>query len=149
MRTCRECNETKPEELFTFNKRNGIIKFRNTCKACKNKADRVRYSPEYKIAMQNKWKKENPEKALLAQRRGNWKRLGINPDEAEKLWLTHVGKCGLCKEDIKGNANVDHCHETGKVRDILCRDCNLGLGNFKDSPELLLLAFQYLNSHKS
>lgn len=39
---------------------------------------------------------------------------------------------------------VDHCHTTGKVRGILCGNCNTGLGHFKDSPMLLQRAIEYL-----
>jgi hypothetical protein len=43
---------------------------------------------------------------------------------------------------------VDHCHETGKVRGMLCSTCNTGIGHLKDSPAMLLSALQYLESFR-
>jgi len=43
---------------------------------------------------------------------------------------------------------VDHNHDTGKVRELLCNTCNNGLGCFKDDPKLLQSAIKYLNKHK-
>jgi DNA-directed RNA polymerase subunit RPC12/RpoP len=55
-------------------------------------------------------------------------------------------KCAICKTDIKefNSAHIDHDHNTGEVRGLLCRDCNLGLGYFKDRVELLKDAIKYL-----
>lgn len=49
--------------------------------------------------------------------------------------------CGATKA-----LHIDHCHETGRVRGRLCRNCNFGLGNFRDDPSLLLRAIQYLRA---
>jgi Recombination endonuclease VII len=54
------------------------------------------------------------------------------------------GKCAICKCEFTHTPFVDHCHITGKVRRLLCRDCNTGLGRFKDDPHRLLAALQYL-----
>jgi Autographiviridae endonuclease VII len=58
--------------------------------------------------------------------------------------LERQGKvCGICKTPGKPLC-VDHCHATGKVRGLLCRDCNLGLGNYKDNPAFTWGATAYL-----
>jgi DNA-directed RNA polymerase subunit RPC12/RpoP len=62
-------------------------------------------------------------------------------------------KCAICgKEDdtvLSSGAYkrlaVDHCHKTGKLRGILCENCNRGIGMFKDNQELLEQAIRYLN----
>lgn len=59
------------------------------------------------------------------------------------------GKCAICKSAGSGKLHVDHCHESGKVRQLLCNTCNGGLGLFKDNPELMRVAAQYVEKHKS
>jgi hypothetical protein len=63
------------------------------------------------------------------------------------------GRCAICATDLNLSSTdvcrdktvaVDHCHETGKVRGILCGMCNTGLGSFKDSEKRLASAIQYL-----
>lgn len=54
------------------------------------------------------------------------------------------GICPICKVDSK--LVIDHDHKTGAIRGMICRKCNLGLGYFKDSPDALKRAADYLNS---
>jgi DNA-binding sugar fermentation-stimulating protein len=54
--------------------------------------------------------------------------------------------CAVCKEP--GNLVVDHCHETGQVRGLLCHGCNVGLGYFVDSPTRLRQAAEYLENNE-
>jgi len=54
-------------------------------------------------------------------------------------------KCKICKINLfKIKSCIDHCHTTNKVRGILCDSCNVGLGHFKDSTEILTKAINYL-----
>lgn len=76
---------------------------------------------------------------------------GITPDDYDRLLKEQGGKCGVCgcadPPKRQGNAthwHVDHCHETGNVRGILCYRCNSGLGNFKDNVDSLQAAIAYL-----
>ena len=55
----------------------------------------------------------------------------------------HDGLCDICRDPIDV-IHLDHCHATGKVRGLLCRYCNHGLGQFKDSISRLLNAAEYL-----
>lgn len=56
-----------------------------------------------------------------------------------------VRGCTLCGS--RHRLSVDHCHDKNKVRNILCTNCNHGLGNFKDNPTLLRLAAQYVEHY--
>jgi hypothetical protein len=56
--------------------------------------------------------------------------------------------CGVDELDLKTKLAVDHDHSTKVVRDLLCINCNTGLGQFKDNTELLSKAIGYLEKHK-
>jgi DNA gyrase/topoisomerase IV subunit A len=70
---------------------------------------------------------------------------GLTLADYNKMIKEQGGVCYICQNppNVKALA-VDHCHTTGKVRRLLCDNCNKGLGCFKDSPELLQKAINYL-----
>lgn len=73
------------------------------------------------------------------------RRYGITLESYEYLLKQQQGKCAICEDDDNGRAlAVDHDHNTGKVRGLLCTNCNNGLGRFKDNPERLRAATLYL-----
>jgi hypothetical protein len=60
------------------------------------------------------------------------------------------GCCALCGSDFPGGRGrfvVDHCHDTGRIRGLLCNLCNVGLGALRDSPQLLQKAIHYLGEN--
>lgn len=84
------------------------------------------------------------------------KRIAVPKQTYEKMVLNQNNLCAICnkpermtsanKRDIKKLA-IDHCHTTNKIRGLLCHQCNVSLGGFKDSIELLQSAIAYLNEH--
>lgn len=64
------------------------------------------------------------------------------PQYIELLNLNN-GMCEICK--IEKATDIDHCHKTGKVRGMLCHNCNMMLGHAKDNKESLIVAIEYLN----
>lgn len=74
-------------------------------------------------------------------------RHNISEENYNELKDIQNSKCYTCSESLNPqNEHIDHCHTTGKVRGLLCRNCNLGLGNFKDNLEVLIKAMEYLNN---
>ena len=71
---------------------------------------------------------------------------GITDEEYDSLLIKQVARCAICNEHVK--LCVDHDHNTGKVRGLLCNTCNAGLGMFKDSIRLLAGAIVYLQDHE-
>lgn len=67
----------------------------------------------------------------------------------ESMRIAQDGLCAICKQPLTQgkHTHVDHCHQTGRVRGLLCRGCNVGLGNFQDDPALLRAAADYLDAH--
>jgi hypothetical protein len=72
---------------------------------------------------------------------------GVSRSAAE-LRKEQDGRCAICgvlEEDAaRGRLAVDHDHETNAIRGLLCNNCNVGLGHFKDNEKLLLAAIEYL-----
>lgn len=71
------------------------------------------------------------------------KKYGITQQQRAAMVLAQGGRCALCDE-IPKVLVVDHCHETGVIRGMLCIRCNLGLGRFGDNVEGLKRAIAYL-----
>lgn len=74
------------------------------------------------------------------------KKYGITVEDYVRMLVEQNGRCAICLSEYPGpNAfHVDHDHATGKVRGLLCTRCNPGLGYFRDDPELLARAIEYL-----
>lgn len=78
------------------------------------------------------------------------KTYGITFRTYVRMFLSQAGKCAICRaEPGEKNLAVDHCHDTDKVRGLLCDRCNLGLGMFKDDIARLAQATIYLTNHPS
>ena len=137
MKVCVECGAEKPKPEFPAdpNRKGGLHPY---CKPCK---------ASFQRAANAKWKAENPEAYRRAQKSQNLKRMGIGMtiEIYEAMLAEQGGRCLICKDQPDPMAlAVDHCHETGRVRGLLCRGCNVGLGHFTDDPERLRAAADYL-----
>lgn len=73
------------------------------------------------------------------------KTYGITLEQFDAMLAVQDGKCAICRGDGDGKAwHVDHCHDTNRVRGILCALCNRGIGHFRESAELLRSAATYM-----
>ena len=117
-----------------------------------------------------KWRANNPERARTKSREDmrrfralrpkefkkyyrvqQLRKYGLTIEEYEYILIKQNGRCAICKTDSPARGKtwaLDHCHTTGKVRGILCQNCNLMLGNGKDSPSILRAAVIYLEASK-
>ena len=93
---------------------------------------------------------------MKARERHLQKRYRLSNEDYEALLFSQNGGCAICKTDScythpksgkPVSLSVDHCHDTGTIRGILCKDCNIGLANFKDEPYLLVRAIKYLSKN--
>lgn len=69
-------------------------------------------------------------------------RFGLGSDQVEAMILEQGGVCRVCRENPA--TQVDHDHATGRVRGILCLNCNAGMGAFGDSVHRMYSALDYL-----
>ena len=72
-----------------------------------------------------------------------WNKIKVTPEDEEHFWSTF--NCEICSKIVEGrNKCIDHCHETGLYRGILCQGCNIALGKFDDNIVILKQAIKYL-----
>jgi hypothetical protein len=133
VKTCAKCRVEKSVEDFhrSSSSRDGT---QYNCKTC-NKA---RLSTPENIERRKQY-------AWLAC----LKKFGITEDDYNEMFERQFGLCAICRKpenDIK--LAVDHCHETGKVRGLLCKRCNMGIGLLGDNPDTLISAAMYLKGIK-
>lgn len=85
------------------------------------------------------------------------KKYGLTVEQFDQMLVEQGGVCAVCrktenaKHAVTGgvrNLAVDHCHDSGQVRGLLCTNCNRGMGNFSDDVETLSAAIEYLEKHK-
>ena len=114
-------------------------------------ADRSIEKVESKKEYAKKWREDNKEH-LRNQRL--IKEFGIDIDDYNLLLESQNYRCAICKSTETGRKDtehfsVDHCHKTGKVRGLLCKPCNILLGESKDDPSILYRAADYLMGVKT
>lgn len=138
MKTCTKCLEPKSLDSFKDDLKYKDGKF-SWCKLCANLAT-------------SEWKLKNKERQANYNR--FWKtnkKYGINEEAYNKMLLAQSSVCKICKstpeESPKGILFIDHCHETNKVRGLICDHCNNLLGRAKDSIPVLQEAIKYLEEH--
>lgn len=129
---CLNCRKDQEEEVFKT--KTGRIVGR--CKTCREKQ---------KVS-QTKWLARNPGANKIHSTREHWLKYKyrITKEQYDERVKVQGGKCAICLKIPSEPLHVDHCHESKKVRGLLCRQCNTGLGQFKDSPLNLFRASKYL-----
>lgn len=152
MKTCRECKKEQPlDNYHKMTKAPDGLQYR--CKDCvkeseknrkdyhKQKMKRLRANPEYRINEANN-KRDYRLQYFY----------GITEGEYLNILEEQEHKCKICdthQRELPRRLAVDHNHETGKVRGLLCDSCNRALGLFKDSVTILEEATEYLKTEGS
>lgn len=137
-KVCNRCQAARPHDEFhrRARARDGLS---SHCKACATVAVR-----QYRAALPKERRSVRYEKPelLLARQLKQYK---LTVEEYEHRVARQHGRCAICGlSNGSKRLVVDHDHRTGAVRGLLCTACNLGVGNLKDSKELLASAITYL-----
>jgi hypothetical protein len=135
MKICTSCKQELDESNFWKNKstKDGL---QSQCKTCWQ-------------AVTNRYLQGDTRLKYLRIRRNRHlvNKYGITLEEYEVMLKKQNGVCYICKGKPEDkNMAVDHCHDTGKVRGILCENCNRGIGMFKHNVTLLKSAINYLQN---
>jgi len=149
-KVCIKCKQDKSGEEFERNMNNKDGK-RGVCTKCVNVRRRQRYRENLDKGRKSSqgWRRRNPKKVFGAELK---KRYNITSEDYYALLEQQNKKCAICGNPEttkrKGKVwrlSVDHDHKTGKVRGLLCQNCNKMLGNAGDQISTLLSGAKYLN----
>jgi hypothetical protein len=94
------------------------------------------------------WRRDNEHRYYRKYGSALFRKLGITPADYYDLAESQGWACKICLRIPENKLHVDHCHETNKIRGLLCGGCNVGLGHFSDDPERLTRAIEYLEANK-
>lgn len=108
------------------------------------RAGRARVISEYS---QSYWKRNAERLRLLRIER----EFGLSPEDYGRILEAQEYKCAICltpESEMGRRLSVDHCHDTGRVRGLLCTQCNTSIGMLKESPEIIARAARYVRRSK-
>lgn len=142
-KVCTLCKADKP--LTEYFSRGGKMAhlYKSRCKSCMQE-------------LRQQWAVDNQEH-LNEWRRKNWvtagrrlKRRGATQKLYDQLYEIQQGRCALCREPEEKFAwlCIDHDHDTGRIRGLLCPNCNRGIGLLRDNADLLRKAAEYIDTAK-
>lgn len=153
-KTCNSCNASIQRDWYQ----------RNKAKAQANANKRYQENKEAISAKRKQDRKNNPEKYKTARKKQYsptkrkeyaWKRAGIKDMDYDRYLLMLEKQnhcCDICNKHIseinRTHFDVDHDHNTGKVRGLLCTQCNSGIGKLQDSVSILSAALNYLKRYE-
>jgi len=138
-KNCSKCEQVLPVTSFVRRKLtpSGNWGYTSWCKPCRN------------IKAKQGWDDGSIRDAVYRRK------FGITLADYDAMLLSQDYKCAIClTEDPRGHGqknkrfHVDHDHATGEVRGLLCHDCNVGLGHFKDRTDIMKDAIHYLDRHE-
>jgi hypothetical protein len=137
MKACTKCGQTKPLSDFWIERRRNQAQ--SHCKKCKATAQKL-------------WRKANPQKVKDRywnnpqgeRERHLIRKYGVTQADYDMMFSAQGGGCAVCKKAQARAFDVDHCHATGRVRGLLCTNCNRMIGHAGDDAGRLIAAAAYL-----
>ncbi|MEU2553141.1 endonuclease VII domain-containing protein [Streptomyces sp. NPDC013313] len=175
MKRCSRCKQSKPRASFASNKavRDGLQAYCRECSAAyyRQRQDASGRKPRPRVAApqghkycqrceqikpHSEWDRNRTAsdglstcckacRAIEGRARHLKRHYGLTETERDELVASQGGVCCICLAAVP--AHVDHCHETGRVRGVLCFSCNAALGQFKDQPEVIRRAAAYVEGN--
>lgn len=152
-KVCPNCNRELDTSFFYTDRRwKGAwgLGFLTPCKECTKERSRSRYAknPRAILDKNKDYKKRYPEKRKTWDLRRTY---SLTLENWNKMFDEQNGVCAICERacTTRKRLAVDHDHETGQIRGLLCNRCNISLGGFKDSLTLLQKAVKYLQQFSS
>lgn len=146
VRICSRCKVERPRTAEFWNRHkessDGLTYW---CKAC-SRAAAAAYFKSHRAEQNAKTRLRTMNSPNL-RRRVRLRRYGLTPESHMRMFLAQGGKCAICHEHPRGKRPtlmVDHDHDGGHVRGLLCHNCNAALGHVRDRADILASAMRYL-----
>jgi hypothetical protein len=134
MKFCPRCQTEKSLDEFYRDRTRGHLDGRSSyCKSCTTERQRER-----RHAGKIDYRKYNIKQ-----------KYGLSLEELDEMVLLRQNLCEICGSLFDPVPHIDHDHETGEIRGLLCSPCNKGLGHFRDNEVLLERAQEYLARYKN
>lgn len=148
---CPDCKIEKPISEFHIRRYYTGCPARTYCKICKKNRASIYYKKnKARVDAKNKlWGLKNLDRRRRTVRAWHYKNYyGISEEEKRMMELAQNNRCKICNklfsEIPQNRVHIDHCHATGKIRGVLCHNCNQVIGQAKDKVEILKSAINYL-----
>ena len=146
MKLCTKCKIKKDRRRFSADskRRDGLQPW---CKECHTKYHATHYRTEEKVRANykernGKWYRQNRGRV---SRYAFLKLYGLSDEDRRAMYSEQEGKCKLCRKPVPyEKIDTDHDHKTGKIRGLLCRRCNLFVGQVEGSLHLMYDLFCYI-----
>lgn len=139
----RWCEEHRQAGYKLLHKQAHQRRMQDPVKAAKARAQ----SRDYQRRVRSTW---GPLDKHLEYQKQRLSKYGVTLDWYNAQIERQGGRCAICQEVPTGERpwHVDHCHDSGIVRELLCGPCNTGLGHMRDNPAVLRAAADYLERHR-
>lgn len=148
---CKICNISKPISEFRYirKNKNGTELYKAQCHSCVNAKSLERWRNMDEDSRYLRGHKARNKKTFEERKNYRLKyRFGISIDDFNNMLVLQNNACYICNESIKGKEiKVDHCHKTGKLRKLLCHNCNSALGLLHDNAEIFETCARYIREH--
>jgi len=141
---CSKCKKVKPLDVHHFQKdASSTLGWKGTCKSC--------------ISDRRTKEAKDPKVILAKSEQAMIKKYDLTMDSYLAMYAEQDGKCAICRTPAEKQGCgfpfpdvlvIDHCHDNGHVRGLLCQSCNRSMGMFKDDAVVLRKAADYLDKDK-
>lgn len=145
---CKECGVEKPVDGF-YKKAavRGKQYYDTCCKECRQTQYRKRWA-DMSTEERQAWNKHQNNKKDYHKNYRLQTKYGLSLEQFNEMYEHQSGQCAICSADVAPNKIcVDHDHNTGRVRQLLCHNCNVILGHCFENPSILIKCVDYLNAN--
>lgn len=143
---CPRCEKVQPVDAF---RKRGNGRLKGWCSPCE-----ATYQAEHAGSAEGREQRRRARAGWNTRSHGYFLkyRYGITLADYEALLVVQGGRCAICATDKPGGNltkwSVDHCHDSAKVRGLLCAACNMGIGQLGDDPGRMRAAADYIDRHR-